>query len=197
LLYHGHVKPRFVYKWLGTGMRSVGRPNLRREDGPRRHLLCHDCERLLSGWETKTQQEIFEPLHDDRSSRFEYGPWFTKFAVSVVFRALLASKEDRAVNHFPADYLQNMEDALAVWRDYLLGDRAQLGEFSVHAVILGFIADVETAALSAPGINMYLSLVVGSNVLRTNAGGCFVVVKMGKLLIVGVVQNGQGNWANT
>lgn len=197
VLSYGHVKPRFVYKWLGAGTRSVGRPNLRREDGPRRHLLCGECEELLSAWETKTQQEIFEPLHDGRASRFEYGPWFTKFAVSVVFRALIASKEDGALNHFPAEYLQKMEEALEAWRNYLLGRRLDPDPFDVQALILGFIADKETAALSAPGINMYLTLAVGSNVLRTKHGGCFAVVKMGKLLVVGVVQDGRSRWNNT
>jgi hypothetical protein len=42
-----------------------------------------------------------------------------------------------------------------------------------------------------PGINTYVTLAIGNDVLRTNRG-CFVVGKMGRLLIVGAVQDRSG-----
>jgi len=190
LLSHGHVTPRFVYLWQGAGFRSIGQPNFRREDGPRRHLFCADCEERLSGWETKVQRRIFEPLHEGRA-RFEYGSWFAKFAASLMFRILTVSKEEHALDEFPSSSLALVDEALETWRTYMSGTGPALGEFRVHALVLDPIADRTAAKSYEPGINTYLALAVGNRILRTNRG-CFVVGKMGRLLIVGVVQNGSG-----
>lgn len=63
--------------------------------------------------------------------------------------------------------------------------------FRVSALVLDPIADRTAATSYEPGINIYLALAVGNQVLNTNRG-CFVVGKMGRLLIAGVVQNGSG-----
>jgi hypothetical protein len=190
VLRYGHVTPRFVYRWQGAGSRSIGHPNLRREDGPRRHLFCAACEERLSGWETKVQRRIFEPLHGGRA-RLEYGPWFAKFAASLVFRVLIVCKEEHELDEFPSASLARVDEALDTWRSYLTETPRTLGEFDVHALALDPVSDRETASLYGPGINTYLALAVGNQVLRTSKG-CFVVGKMGRLLIIGAVQNRSG-----
>jgi hypothetical protein len=191
LLMHGHVIPAFVHRWQGTGSRTISRPNLRREDGPRRHMFCSACEELLSGWETKTKHQIFDPLHDGRSTTFAYGPWFARLAASVLFRVLLASKEDGALAEFPADSLMKIDEALDTWRIFMLGARQEPGGFRVLAFVLNPVSD-DSAEQWTPGINMFLTLAVSSDVVRTNRG-CFVITKMGRLLVIGIVEN-SGDW---
>ncbi len=193
LLMYGHVVPAFVHRWQGSGSRTISRPNRRLEDGPRRYMFCSECEELLSGWETTTKRTIFDPLHDDGSTQFAYGPWFVRCAMSIVFRVLLVSKEDGALAAFPAASLEKIDEALQAWRDFLLGVRENTGEFSVHAFVLKAISD-NSSGQWTPGINMYLTLAVGNDVVRTNRG-CFVISKMGKLLIVGVVEN-RSDWSS-
>jgi hypothetical protein len=93
-LCRSHIIPKFVGDWLkATGitgrLRGSDRPNRLVEDLPWRHLLCKECEARFSRSETAVFESVFLPLHEERETRFRYGPWFARFAVSVAWRALV------------------------------------------------------------------------------------------------------------
>ena len=63
-LRESHIIPHFVFDWLlessATGYMRLGiAPNVRVQDGAKQHLLCDDCEKRLSRWETEVAQALF------------------------------------------------------------------------------------------------------------------------------------------
>jgi hypothetical protein len=54
-LQESHILPSFVYRWMketsATGYLRFGQqPNLRVQDGVKRHLLCANCEQRFNQW---------------------------------------------------------------------------------------------------------------------------------------------------
>jgi hypothetical protein len=118
-----HIIPKFVGKWLkessATGyLRAAENPNVRKQDLPTEKLLCYDCETLLSRWENTFAKEIFLPFREENKTKFNYDEWFMKFAVSLAWRTAITEIDDFR-NENP--YLgSKVDDALEVWRDFLL-----------------------------------------------------------------------------
>lgn len=66
ILQESHLIPSFVGKWLKktsiTGyFRQSINPNLRKQDLLKQHLLCKDCEIMISKYEDKFFEDIFFP----------------------------------------------------------------------------------------------------------------------------------------
>ncbi len=112
---------KFVADWLRetnvTGrFRSNEVPNKLIQDLEWRHMLCAACEGRFSAVEGEVCQGIFLPIHERRQDRFRYGPPFTRFAVSVAWRALVVLRREGRLGPLNAisDALEAAEDAKAV-----------------------------------------------------------------------------------
>ena len=74
-----HIIPKFVGRWLKKTsptpyLRFGGNVDARLQDLYATELLCDDCERRFSEWETKFANEIFYPSANGVTS-FRCGPW--------------------------------------------------------------------------------------------------------------------------
>lgn len=93
-LCESHRFPKFYWDWMketnGTGyLRSSTMPNVSLQDGDKRRLLCLACEARFSVLETHVAGKVFRPLLEDPCpAEIDYGPWFYRFAISVLWRKL-------------------------------------------------------------------------------------------------------------
>jgi len=139
-----HIIPAFVIRYLKkisiTGhLRGGEKPNMRMRDGPKPRLLGPKCEDMFSVWEGRFASEVFYPLHEgdlDRRS-FTYGDWLSKFAVSLSWRSLWHARERHPGKASPHGHDSLIQPTLDVWRDYLLGRRADVGFHRQHMLFLG------------------------------------------------------------
>lgn len=74
-----HILPAFVFRWMresagGSHLRSTVEPNLRVQDGVKKHWLCAECEERFSKNERAFAKQIFYPIIEDPSVRRSYGP---------------------------------------------------------------------------------------------------------------------------
>lgn len=66
ILQLSHILPAFVFRWMretsGNGHLRFGEaPNLRVQDGLKRHWLCASCESLFARSETAFADQLFHP----------------------------------------------------------------------------------------------------------------------------------------
>lgn len=66
-LRESHIIPKFVFDYIketsATGyLRNVTSINRRLQDGPKRKLLCHDCEQKFSIAEKYFAETVFSPM---------------------------------------------------------------------------------------------------------------------------------------
>ena len=190
-LAESHIVPSFVYRWLKessvTGHFRFGDTiNRRVQDGIKTHLLCYDCEGLFAAWENAFAREIFVPLHEDGIMN-TYGPWLLKFSVSVSWRILTYFKEYLDLNHFSEDLLRSTDDALDVWRDFLLDKRPNPDKHEQHVLAFrGFVADRSDPELPS-NFNRYVarSVDIDAACSKTQA---YVYCKMCRILLIGFIE---------
>src|ERR1043166_6659790 len=146
-----HIIPAFVCRYLKkisiTGhLRGGDEPNKRMMDGPKPRLLGPSCEDAFSVWEGHFASKVFYPLHDgDLSNQtLLYGDWLAKFAASISWRSLWHCRERHPGEPMPHGHTPLVQPTLDVWRDYLLGRRADVGHHQQHMLFLD-------APISLPG----------------------------------------------
>jgi len=200
-LVESHIVPSFVYRWLKessvTGHFRFGETvNRRVQDGIKTHLLCCDCERLFGAWENAFAREIFVPLHEDGIIN-TYGPWLLKFSVSVSWRILTYFKEYLDLNHFSKDLLKSTDDALDVWRDFLLDKRPNPDKHEQHVLpFRGFIADRSDPELPS-NFNRYVSRSIDIDAVCSKTQA-YVYAKMCRILLIGFIEmNHRERWRDT
>jgi hypothetical protein len=132
-----HILPAFAIRWLressGTGhVRRSDSPNLRVQDGEKRHLLCISCEGLLNQSETTFAGALSHPYTNGKSTEFDYGPWLLRFCVSVSWRVLLFQRDETSLKSYAPDTIARFNAAESAWRAFLLGQRPNPGLFQQH-----------------------------------------------------------------
>jgi hypothetical protein len=191
-----HFIPGFVYRWLkessGTGyLRFSQSPNQRVQDGLKKDFLCADCESLLNEFETEFANQIFYPLHQNEQFRLSKGPWFNykswcmKFSVSVSWRCLMLARE-LGLQHFTEAQRLLADQALEIWREFILGKIENPGPYEQHMVMLDHLADHTCRDLPS-NFNRYLLRAVELQPIRTNESA-FIYVKMCRVMIFGCIQ---------
>jgi hypothetical protein len=189
-LRQSHIVPRFVWDWLkrssGTGSFRIGlAPNRREQDGFKERLLCGDCERLFSGWETQVAESIFIPIHENGASVIQYGPWLGKFCASISWRTLFLFRQ-LGLSHLSSDMLSAADSALDAWRSFLLDQNDDPGPFEHHLLPLESIQD-STVPETPPNMNRYFLRTVDLDV-ACNVNSAFVYAKLCRLMLVGFIQ---------
>jgi hypothetical protein len=187
-----HLTSKFVGDWLRqtnvTGrLRASDKPNKLVEDIQWRHLLCASCEGRLSEAETATRERIFMPLVEGRENRFRYGPWFVRFAVSLVWRWLIVLQKEGHLGNLKSLPIQ-VDGAEQAWREFLLGRRPTPSPHCVHVLPL----DVPISGdLSDFSKHFGRYVLRGTGVATKAYGDCgYVIIKMPRLLVFGVVAAG-------
>lgn len=200
-LCRSHIIPKFVGDWLRqtgvTGrLRSSKVPDRLVQDLEWRYLLCADCEGRFNRFETEVCERIFLPLHDRQQDRFRYGPAFSSFAVAAVWRVLVLMRREGRVNAF--DQAPGSIDAAeSTWRAFLLRERRTPAPHVVHAFPMDVPVDLDTSELS-PYWARFVLRTPGWGARYHNGAG-YLIVKMARLFIIGVVVAGpeRHEWRNT
>jgi len=187
-----HVIPSFVYRWLketsASGyLRTQNMPNKRTQQGWVREMLCPVCEQRLSGWEKQFAETVFLPTTEGRWPLSDtYEPWLFDFAVSVSWRALRSMRSDGELDRLEPAALDEIDDALEVLRQFLLGRRFSTGRFEQHMLLGGLIASTSSASTPA-NMNRYLTRAVDC-VASCNPKTTFIYVNMCGILLLGFIE---------
>lgn len=199
-LVKSHIIPSFVIRLLKTKsmLRSGKSPNKRIQDGAQSRLLCSSCEGRLSKWETRAYQEIFLPLSDSSSviNRIRYGPWALRFAVSVSWRVLIYHFNQYGLTSLTNGQKTKANEALEIWRRFLLGELPNPGQFEQHLLPFNLIKEHPGFSIS-PFMNRYIMNTLDMSILYSERS-VTVYAKMGRMLLFGLVQKYAANrWKGT
>lgn len=120
ILENSHIIPKFIFDWHKktsvTGRFRYGE-NINKpvQDGLKLPLLCNNCEQKLSKWENYFRKNIFHPTA--QRAPIIYDKNFMKFSVSLSWRALVYFYKE---NQISCEILLDVENALEIWRKFLL-----------------------------------------------------------------------------
>jgi hypothetical protein len=150
-------------------------------------LLCHDCEQRFSVWESDTARKVFVPLMNDSARRVEYGGWFYRFLVSVLWRNLAVDLTERQ-DTLPRGF----EPVELAWRLFLL-DQQPLSEYNrIHV----FVTDLLPPG--SPMSSVYMARDADFSVVIKGDAPSGVFAKFAKLILWAEVQPGNPEeWVNT
>jgi hypothetical protein len=142
-LRESHITPKFVFRYQRLTspltIRSSNNPNRPSQDSRKIRFLCNGCEQLFSKWETAFTREIYNPYHADEFRGARYGPWLSKFAASICWRAARATLE--AGDTIPAELELPIKKAELIWRAFLLDEREHPGDFPLYLFFLDSLAE--------------------------------------------------------
>ena len=192
-LCRSHIIPKFVGDWLRetgvTGrLRSSQAPNRLIQDLEWRYMLCASCEGRFNAFETEACEKIFLPIHNREQDRFRYGPAFSRFAISVVWRCLIMLQREDRLGHL-AEMPAQVTSAERVWREFLLEARTTPAPHIVHALPMDVPTNLNPDGRSVHFARSLLrGVAIGTN---SRNGMGYVVVKMARLYLFGVVASGQ------
>ena len=90
-LCESHIVPKFIYRWIKatsptSHIRKMGNPNVRVQDGPKKYLLCKECEDKFSKYENLFAQKHFYPSTEGLNTSVSYGDELFYFVSSVLWR---------------------------------------------------------------------------------------------------------------
>lgn len=195
-----HILPAFVFRWKressgGSPLRSSVEPNLRVQDGIKKHWLCAECEERFSKDERAFANQIFYPYLDGSAAQLHYGPWLLRFCASISWRVLrLAIERDSFGGDWtPAD-VQACRNAEVTWREFLQGARLHPGTYRQHLIPLDAIAN--GGGDLAPNINRYLTRTIAMDLCRGQSA-IFTFAKLGRFAIFGTVRPDAQAWKGT
>jgi len=200
-LQHSHIIPKFIYAWLKktsatSHMRSLLAPNLRIQDGVKKKLLCLDCEQLFSTYEKQFAENIFFPYHNDPSVVVRYNEYLLKFSTSLTFRVLIDFINESRLSHYEKEELTIAKEGGEVWRQFLLGQRSNPGEYEQHFLPLNLIVNCSGGKL-ANGVNYYFMRSVDMDCLRSSKN-LYAMAKLPGFVFMGFfIKPNKKEWKNT
>jgi hypothetical protein len=193
-LQNSHVIPRFVTKKVKKGGRlGVVNSNQILQDSFKDHLLCRSCEQLFGSWESWFAETIFHPIQNGSvaGKSISYDHRAMKFAVSVSWRTLVyktrSGVESLYDGKLPEDLRQQIRSAEDTWRNYLLGNRKEIGSYSQYIYLLPQV-DVHNAKsrLEVPLLG-YFGHALESNVVA-GPKVALTLTKMGRVIVIGAIK---------
>ena len=194
-----HVVPAFVFRWKrdtsGNGfIRTSREPNRRVQDGPQKHWLCRPCEDRIGMDEREFATRVFHPYHNGNRGHLRYGPWMLRFAVSLSWRTLKFFELD-GMEAWDNDQLDAARRAAEAWRQFLLAQTRNPGEYRQHLIPVDRIAESTDPDLPS-NINRYLMRAVDLDVVRSS-GTLFTYTKIGRFILIGSILEQSGQWEGT
>ena len=206
-LQESHVIPRFIRKSMrGTGavedpkyyVGEGARFHKLEQDMPKKFWLCRACEQLLSNSEKSFAELVYQGLWQEGKragkARDEH---VHKFLVSMVWRAWHWFDEHSANTFSEVSNLDRLREAEEVWRNYLLGNRGNVGQFQQHMLVHTMpVAYPSRRAVDLNGY--YWSRGIGLDVLGTDGTIHMLHTKIPKIAIFGIVEPREsGRWGGT
>ncbi len=198
VLRESHIIPKFVAKWLkdtsATGyLRQAIMPNLRKQDLPKRKLLCDECEIRLSRWENQFAQSIFFPYWDGETE-FTYDIWLLKFTVSLIWRSGTIKLEK--FRQYKPNLAHHLERALSVWKEFLLDEVSSPGPYVHHLLFMGFVENVEGISLPS-GFHWYTLRSVDTTIPASSREVYGYVKLPAMVFFTGIYPHQFVGWKNT
>lgn len=166
-LRESHIIPDFVGKWLkdtsATGyLRQAVNPNKRIQDIFKIHLLCNDCEVLFSKYEKAFSENIFSPFQKGEKA-FHYDEWFLKYIISISWRVgVLELNKQQSI--IPLKLIEELRVAVDIWKDYLLGNRKNVGSYESHVFFLDILESVSPGGKVLENMNWYFLRAIDATV---------------------------------
>lgn len=199
-----HIIPQFVFDRIKenspTGfLRSIGKVNLRRQDGDKPKMLCEDCEQRFAQAEHIFAEKIFKPYQENGIASFAYGPWLNHFISSINWRTLyLDNLGFHAKKEYSEDKLLVLDNAEEILADFLLNKRTDIAEIQNHIFIMaGPMAASPDIRDSRPNV-FFRTSAFGYTLFDFGSGGCYIGTNLAGILICTVVRKGkQDIWSNT
>ena len=157
-------------------------------------LLCDDCERRFSEWETKFANEIFYPSADG-ATFFRCGPWLVKFAASLAWRAIQCRHSEKIDDLSPA--MNSMVDGMELHLSrFLLGQEKHVGSYTQHIYPVSELA--VPMQPGSPMINRYLARIVQIDFLRSDdLYEMMVYVKLPMFMFFSIGESKYRKWLET
>jgi hypothetical protein len=181
-----HIIPKFVFRWMaqtGDGyFRGGDEPNLRVQDGPKKRLLCGDCEQRFSIREKWFAETVFTPYIERGAKHFTYDASLFYFAVSLSWRILIQGLQ--SLHQRLAHFRPLLEACEQEWRSYLLGGPVPPRYSEVHV----FITDIGLIGGEQPveGFNSYMARAVDGDVIGSRSG-CSIYSKIARFIFFGAI----------
>jgi hypothetical protein len=196
-----HIIPKFIYTWLkatsATGhMRLLRAPNLRVQNGEKLKLLCRDCEQIFSRHEKQFAEKIFYPFHNNPSVVVRYYEYLLRFSASLTWRVLIDFINESRLSHYDNKQLHLADKGREVWRQFLLEQRANPGEFEQHVIPMSLIKDYRGEKL-ANGMNYYLMRAIDMDCMKSS-NNLYVMAKLPGFVFLGFfMKPNRKEWKNT
>lgn len=198
----GHIMPAFAYRWLkdtaaSPYLRSGENPNLRVQDGWKRHWFCRACEDQIGRFEKAFAEELFPLVVAQRPVPYRHGPWLSRFVASVALRTLMLHAERSGFDFLTPEQQALVPEALEHWRAFVHDEADNPGIHELHFIPMGMLADFRGDKRLPPNFNRYLMRAIEIHVAR-GTDVAFVYVKMGPAVALGSIQPPPPDtWAGT
>jgi len=201
-----HIIPKFVFDYVKrTSVTSrfrtpLDNPDVPKQDGDKKKLLCGECEDLFSEQERLFANNLFHKFQKDNIQEINYDRWLNYFITSVNWRVL---KED--IEYFKTDNtvtsheIQLMLEAEQTMRDYLLKRRDDLQYIENHIFLFDEVQTTNNSEVIEGGPNVFFRRsVFGYSYVVHNPTGIYVYSNLAGILIVTIVKSIELEvWENT
>jgi hypothetical protein len=158
-------------------------------------MLCSDCEQRFSRLEKRICENVFIPIHKNKSTLIEYDECMANFCASICWRVLCYFRH-LGLSKLPPELQSAADAAMALWKDFLLEKRNDLGLHELHLLPVGPVNSINTR-LSAPNLNRYFMRSVDMDI-ASDSQSAFVYVKMCRLMVFGFISVADSaHWVGT
>lgn len=185
-----HIYPKFAVDYLkATGskyLRTFAKPDLRMQDGIKRHLLGERAEQEFSKREKWFAEQIFIPYMKDGKKSFDYDENLYYFISSFLWRVLAIQLEHPNVKDKPVMHV--LQDAFLEWKLFL---RDGIYPRNFDRFYLMFTDRVLSHNLDIDGVDYYTSRALDFTIV-TNDSLEFVAVygKFLRFIFWGILRGG-------
>jgi hypothetical protein len=156
------------------------------QDGVTYDLLCFNCEQTFARWEDKFAAKAFHTADKNPQIEIPYSDWMAKFCASIAWR-VARYLQLRAVEfaHMRPDQQACVDSALQTWREFMLGEREDVG---VHSFVLvpPNLYQQWSPTPRPPNLQRFLRRVTELDI-AANSEGVFTYAKIGPFVLVGLV----------
>jgi hypothetical protein len=172
-LQKSHIIPKFVFKWLkdtsATGlMRQAVNPQKPIQDGETKRMLCKECEKKFSKFETSFANNIFYPYQKEKTINFQIDKNIINFAISISWR--IASKSLSGFKEFQPSMFPHLENAINYWNTIL--NEGKEDEYFEHHILFLDILNQPHGNLEK--FNFYMLRCIDSTIVAdSNEVFCF------------------------
>lgn len=162
-----HIIPRFAFDHMKkTGSKFLRRsfePNIRLQDGTKKHWLSKEAETEFSKRETWFTNKIFYPYLAGSKKRIQYDDNLLYFTISVLWRVLLEQIEHPSLIDEP--YLDKLKVVAEDWKLFLRGDKKMPEHRKVYIFLTGSVVYHDFDSNEA---NYYLTRTIDATIVAND-----------------------------